>query len=307
MIGGYSIKRQEFGSEMIFLQKESSKDRLFLKRFGLYLFLIRYRLYRKSLSGARRAFFYFVQIRIRFVRFLKARFSRFFFVFTWKLWVRSVSGLDHIPENSPVIIVSNHTSYFDFFILASVLKERAVFVASKKIKENPLLAFIVKHDTLLYIDKDNPGYSFFKKIYFFLKIGKNIVIYPEGTRSRSGKMLLPKPGFVKLAVKSGVPVVPVAMRGTYEILRPNKRIPKLKKCDVVFGSPIYINNDCHIFRDLYFSGSDQRLDKSCFQEAAIRIMDQIRLMAGTQWDQPIPEIRILTNGEESSLSDSGVL
>ena len=101
-------------------------------------------------------------------------------------------------------------------------------------------------------------------------------------------MLKPKEGFVKLAIKANVPIIPVAMKGTYEILPPSRRVPRLKRCKVIIGKKAYISAENPMFRDIFLrrEGVDKtgNLTKEETQEIAFRIMNNIRLLANEKWD-----------------------
>jgi 1-acyl-sn-glycerol-3-phosphate acyltransferase len=206
--------------------------------------------------------------------------------FMWKLWLKSVHGTSYLPgKNDQVIFVSNHVSYYDFFILASVLEKQTIFLASSKLQHTPFVNWFMKLDTILYVDIDKPGYSFFKKLYGYLNGKKNIVIYPEGTRSRSGRMLLPKPGFVKLALRANLKIVPIAMAGTFEILPPHRHFPRLKRCDMHILPPVSLDKENPDFRDIFEKYNDAReINARDRQIIAIRIMNKIREVTHQEWD-----------------------
>jgi 1-acyl-sn-glycerol-3-phosphate acyltransferase len=206
----------------------------------------------------------------------------------FKLWIKEVVGYKNIPSKGPALFVSNHLSYYDFLILSAVVPSYVVFLAQKKIKETFFVRWFTRFNNVIYIDREKPGYSFFKEILKWLEAGRLFVIYPEGTRSRTGKMLMPKPGFVKLAMKANVPIIPVALKGTYEILPPHKHIPRLKKCEVIIGKKMYISPDNPDLKDIFFKNAGFRkfgkLDEEDMQKIAVRIMDKIRILAGEEWD-----------------------
>lgn len=248
-----------------------------------------YRFIRRVVNHYRQMVFYLMSIRWRFMRQVRFRTLRLLVFFMWRLWLRRVDGFENIPTREPAIIVSNHLSYYDFFVLASVLKKQTVFVAAKGLNQRSFVGWFMKLDTILYVDRDKPGYGVFKQLMSHLKFRKLIVLYPEATRSRSGKMLAPKSGFVKLAMKANVPVIPIAMKGTYDILPPHKRVPSLKKCDVIIGKKIYISPSTPLLRDIFFRRRGQRrfdvLQESELSEIAFRVMNQVRLMADEAWDE----------------------
>lgn len=230
-----------------------------------------------------------LKVRVRAVRRSGYKFLRAAVFFMWRLWVRRIEGLENIPENEPVILISNHQSYFDFLVLAGVLRRQTVFVAVKGLNERSFVGWFMKLDTIVYVDRDKPGLSFFKELIRHLNAGKNVVLYPEGMRSRSGKMLPPKTGFVKMALKQNVAVLPVAMRGTYEILPPHKHVPAFKKCDVIFGKKIYISPSTPLLRDVFFQGPKNckysNLSEEQLKSIAYRIMDIVRHISGQEWDE----------------------
>lgn len=271
-------------------------SRLLLRRYrriSFYLFKVRYRLVRRILSHYRNLSLHFLELRIRLLRRLRFRYLRLLVFFMWRLWLGKVYGFDKIPMEEPAIIVSNHLSYFDFFILASVLKKQTVFIALKGLDQRSFVGWFMKLDIIIYVDRDRPGYRFFKELMWHLKTRRRlVVIYPEGTRSRTGKMLAPKPGFVKLAIQAGVPVIPVAMKGTYEILPPHRRLPRLKKCDIYVGDRIYISPQNPEFHDIFFRRSRrfrryEDLEDEELEEIAFRIMDKVRRMTGEDWDESV--------------------
>ncbi len=237
----------------------------------------------------RRITFYIASVWYRVLRKARFRILRLLVFFMWRLWVKKVEGFENIPHQEPAIIVCNHSSYYDFFVLASVLKKQTTFVAVKGLSQRKFVGWFMKLDTIIYVDREKPGYSFFKEVMRQLAGRKLVVIYPEGTRSRSGNMLEPKIGFIKLALKTNVPVIPIAMKGTYEILPPEQSLPRLKKCEVHIGKRIYISPSTPLLRDVFFKQKGMRQfrnlgDKEC-SEIAFRIMNEIRKVSGQAWDE----------------------
>lgn len=232
---------------------------------------------------------YTVVKRYKFINKVRFKFLRFLLVCLLKSWVRRITGLNNVPEKGPAIFVCNHLSYFDFLIFSAVVKPYVVFLAQRKIKTTFIIRWFTKFNNVIYIDKDYPGYSFFKELLQYLDAGRLIVVYPEGTRSRTGKMLIPKPGFVKLAMKANVPIILVALKGTYEILPPHRHIPRLRKCEVIIGKKMYISPDNQDIKDIFFRRTGDRkfgkLTDEDLQEIAIRLMDKIRIQAGEEWDE----------------------
>lgn len=267
---------------------------------SLYLFKVHYRFLRKLGSQPRRLCLAFIGTRYRLFRQLRFKYLRLLVFFMWRLWLRKIHGLEKIPLNEAAIVVSNHLSYFDFFILASALKKQTVFVAVKNLDKRSFVGWFMKLDIIVYVDREKPGYKFFKELMWHLNTQRRLVVlYPEGTRSRSGKMLAPKPGFIKLAIKTSVPIIPVAMRGTYEILPSQKSIPAMRKCDIYIGDKFYISPQNPELKDIFFRkrSSGRRfedLDDDELQEIAFRIMEKVRTMANQEWDESVIRKPLIT-------------
>lgn len=221
---------------------------------------------------------------IRRKLFLIMRFIVFSF---FRLWVRSIHGKENLPLKGPALVISNHSSYYDFFILGTFFSKPEAFVASAHLKEHPIVRWFEKFDSLIYIDREKPGYKFFREIIRHLSLGKLVVIYPEGKRSRTGRILRPKTGFVKLALIANVPIIPVGMKGTYEILPPQMKFPRFKRCEIFFNKKIYISPQNQMFKDIFLmkkSGRLENVTEDQMQLMADRIMESVRALIGGQWD-----------------------
>jgi len=150
------------------------------------------------------------------------------------VWVDEIVGLENI-KNEPSIVIANHSSYFDFLVLGAIYqyyKAPLYFWAKMKVVNHFIFRYYTKYCESIAIDSQNST-TFWKKSLEHLKDGKNIGIFPEGTRSRDGKINNFKLGYLKLATEASVPIQPVYLYNTYNILPPNKRIPNLKKCKII--------------------------------------------------------------------------
>jgi long-chain acyl-CoA synthetase len=160
-----------------------------------------------------------------------------------------VTGRSRLPAESPYIISPNHQGYLDPLILCSALPYRAFrdlfFVGAAEYFETPLTRWLAKKINLLPVDPDANLVSAMKASAFGLKRGRILVLFPEGERSIDGTVKRFKKGATILAQHLGVPVVPVAIRGSFELWPRNRSIAwralwpfSGHRVRVAFGAPI---------------------------------------------------------------------
>lgn len=150
-----------------------------------------------------------------------------------------IHGEENIVDG-PCLFVSNHQSYMDIPIIVSIAKSHLGFVAKKELAEVPLFGIWIKRTRSLFLDRENTREAI--KVILegvnYLKEGHSLCIFPEGTRSKSNNVGSFKKGSLKLALKSGVPIVPVTIDGAYKILEENNRLRKAHVI-VTVDKPIY--------------------------------------------------------------------
>lgn len=155
-----------------------------------------------------------------------------------------VKGLEHIPD-SAVLYVGNHRSYFDILVGYTSVPGLTGFVAKKEMLRYPVLSDWMRNVNCLFLDRKDikAGLQTILEGIKKVKAGISIWIFPEGTRSR-GKdpldMLSFKEGSLKIAEKSGCPVIPVAITGTAEIFEQHIPFMRPSRVTIEFGEPIYI-------------------------------------------------------------------
>lgn len=153
------------------------------------------------------------------------------------LWIDRVIGKDNIPTKGPCIVIANHTSYLDFIILGTVFKamcgHNLYFWANLKVVNHPIFKYYARCYESIAVDVNKPTMAFWKKSLEYIANGKFIGIFPEGTRSRTGGLLKFNPGYLKLASRTGAPILPVIIKNAYNILPADKKVPNLReKCTV---------------------------------------------------------------------------
>lgn len=126
---------------------------------------------------------------------------------------------ENMPDHGPVVYICNHQSYADILTFFYVLrKHQASFIAKDALKKIPLFGDWVTKTRGIYIHRGDARASLqtINQGVEYLKQGFSLIIFPEGTRSRSSEMADFKPGSFKLATKARVPIVPVTINGGYK-------------------------------------------------------------------------------------------
>jgi 1-acyl-sn-glycerol-3-phosphate acyltransferase len=144
-------------------------------------------------------------------------------------------GSQHVP-NGPVILAPNHNSFMDHFFTGAFIRRRVQFMGKSQLFGRSPLSWIYSHGGVFPVRRGHHDEEAFKSAFQILGRGGAIVMYCEGGRSRTGKMAdQAKPGIGRLALESGVPVVPVAILGSYQV-RNWKRL-QFPLVTVVYGEP----------------------------------------------------------------------
>jgi len=137
-----------------------------------------------------------------------------------------VTGKELLSERigKPTIFIANHFSNMDGIVLNKVLeKNNVTFMAGKKLKANPLTSIFLKTVKYIPIVPNSADRKSIKKALNVLSMGESILIFLEGTRSRSGSMIKGKRGFLLLARLSKADIVPIALEGTERLLPINQK------------------------------------------------------------------------------------
>jgi 1-acyl-sn-glycerol-3-phosphate acyltransferase len=159
-----------------------------------------------------------------------------------------VEGREHVPDQGPAIIASNHLSFSDSIFMPLMVKRKVTFVAKAEyFTGKGLKGFLVRMffqgTGTIPVDRSG-GRAAQAAIETGLRIlreGKLFGIYPEGTRSPDGRLYRGKTGVARLALESGAPVIPVVMLNSDEIQPLGKVLPKIRRVRIQFGAPLYFS------------------------------------------------------------------
>jgi len=154
-----------------------------------------------------------------------------------------LEGLEHLPAGEPFIFAANHSSVFDHLVLQAYLPGQVRFLAKAEVFSLPFFRWVFSRAGHIPVNRTNPreGLQSLDRAAEKIRGGLNLVIYPEGTRSKDGAMQEFKRGGFLLAVKTGHRLVPVSISGAHRIM-PAKSLrvfPGL--IIIVFGRPIAVS------------------------------------------------------------------
>lgn len=172
-------------------------------------------------------------------------------------------GIEHVPEDGPAILASNHLSYADWLFMPLAIPRRVTFVAKAEYFTSPGLKGWLQKTFFsgagqVPIDRSgaNAAEGALSTAKRILGEGDLFGIYPEGTRSHDGKLYRGKTGVARLALETGVPVIPVAVVGTDVVAPPGKKFGSMTRPIVRFGKPLDfsryegLENDRYILRSI---------------------------------------------------------
>lgn len=154
----------------------------------------------------------------------------------------TVIGEERVPDET-ALFIGNHRSLFDTVITYSRCKRLTGFVSKDSMEKVPLLRVWMRYLYCLFLNRENPreGLKVILQAIEYVKEGISIFIFPEGTRNKGEELsLLPfKGGALKIATKTGCPIIPISINNAAEILE--SHFPKIRKTHVVieYGEPIY--------------------------------------------------------------------
>jgi len=192
-----------------------------------------------------------------------------------------VTGMKNIPRKGGVILASNHLSFIDSVILPLMTKRRVYFLAaSTYYSSRSFGAWVLKRFLLAtgMIPLDRSGgkasEASLQAGLKVLKEGKMLGIYPEGSRSRDGKMHRGRTGVARLVLEAQVPVVPVAMVDTEKVIPVGSKsnVPHLQQVGLIFGEPLDFSQ---------YKG--QQTDHTTLRLITDQIMAAIRDLSGQEY------------------------
>lgn len=153
----------------------------------------------------------------------------------------AVKGVENIPANGPFIIAPNHQSFLDGPLAVTGMNSKTIrdcyFYATEEHVKGTVVKYLARHNNIILMERRNLKNSILK-LSEVLKQGKNIVIFPEGSRTHNGKLSAFKKTFAILSKEINVPIVPVCIKGAFEANPRGKNTYKPHSISIEYLSPI---------------------------------------------------------------------
>ena len=181
-----------------------------------------------------------------------------------------IEGLDRIPRKGPLIVACNHISFWDPPLVGAHLPREMHFVAKAELFHNPLFGALIRAYNSIPIQRGPQARTGLRGAEEVLSAGGAVLIFPEGTRNKSGELLAPRAGVGRLAAATRTPVAPACITGSNQIRRSMRRQVKIR---ITFGSPIQ-------------PPGRARTDRDEVRAYARRVMDQIAALCAKQEGSP---------------------
>lgn len=150
-------------------------------------------------------------------------------------------GKDRIPRKGAVVIAANHRSYLDPIVLALLVPRRMNFMAKEELFRSPIFGYLITKLGAFPLKRGKMDKAAYKRALQVLKEGKILILFPEGTRSRTGRLGKLREGPVRMALYSQVPLIPVVIKGTEKVLPPGAKFIRRGKIKIKVGEPLFFS------------------------------------------------------------------
>jgi 1-acyl-sn-glycerol-3-phosphate acyltransferase len=186
-----------------------------------------------------------------------------------------VEGKEHLPRSGPVILASNHRSFLDSIFIPLLVRRRVTFVAKAEYFDDKRIAWFFRGVGQIPIRREGGSASerALESATEVLEAGGVFGIYPEGTRTRDGRLHRGHTGVARLALRTGAPIIPVGIIGSDEVQPIDSKLPRLfKTVRIRFGEPIELGH--------YQGRHDDRL---ALRDVADEVMFEIQQLCGYEY------------------------
>jgi 1-acyl-sn-glycerol-3-phosphate acyltransferase len=190
-------------------------------------------------------------------------------------WRFELQGLEHIPATGGAILCPNHTSVLDSFMVPALLPRQVLYVGKSEYMDSWKTKHLFPALGMIPIDREggNAAERALATAQRALEAGKLFGIYPEGTRSRDGRLYRGHTGPARLALRTGAPIIPIGITGAREVMPPDAKLPKLRlPVTIRFGRPIDVSR----YRD-------RADDRMVLRQIIDEVMYEIRELSGQEY------------------------
>ena len=192
-----------------------------------------------------------------------------------RLWRITVEGLEHVPDAGPAIFCPNHISVLDSFFLPTVLPRKITYVGKAEYMDDWKTKHLFPALGMIPIDRGggDAAQAALDAAAGVLEKGEFFGIYPEGTRSRDGRLHRGHTGPARLALRTGAPIIPVGLIGTQEVMPADAKFPKLRlPITVKLGRPISMERF-----------ADHEHDRLLLRQIIDEVMFEVRNLSGQEY------------------------
>ena len=187
------------------------------------------------------------------------------FYFGWRVF-----HPERVPLTGSVILASNHSSFLDPPLVGAGLERDINYLARESLFRFPVMGSVLRSWNSVPVDRDGGGAAGLRAILDRLNAGGGIILFPEGTRSKDGKLQPARSGIGLTVIKSTAPVVPVRVFGTFEAYGRHMKLPRPRRVAVKYGKPMLFEK----LRAEAKTCTKARL-KEIYQQVADEIMAEI--------------------------------
>lgn len=190
-------------------------------------------------------------------------------------WKFTLEGLENVPASGPAVLCPNHTSVLDSFFVPALLPRRVTYVGKAEYMDDWKTRRLFPALGMIPIDRTggDAGERALATAQRILERGELFGIYPEGTRSRDGRLYRGHTGPARLAMRANAPIIPIGLVGAREVMPPDAKFPKLRlPVTIRFGKPVTMDR---------YRGRDD--DHLVYRQIIDEVMYDIRELSGQEY------------------------